>query len=467
MRHPLLLRQPKILPPLDEDFRPAVLGNLAFREAVRDSGNAVPVRIGLERSDGSLSIHNTAVLPPGHRFAAANPDYVERLVKMLLWQLGGYKILFGGPGDIGEQIRMRYSEDGPLAFDARLMGDVYERTFSVEVLDTEAVPEARELQQQPRGRHLEGCRIGFDAGASDHKVAAVVDGEVVFSEETPWLPAHESDPQYHIDAISGALRTAAEHMPRVDAIGVSAAGVYVRNRVMVASLFRSVPRDVFRKRVSDLYLNLQKEWGGIPFDVANDGEVAALAGSMSLDDTRVLGIALGSSEAGGYVTEDGNITSWLNELAFPSVDFNPQAPVDEWSGDRGCGGEYFSQKAAIRLASKAGIALDASQTPAEQLKALQGLLAQGDERARKVFDTIGCTMGYGIAHYADHYSLKHVMLMGRVVSGEGGDIIVEKTRDVLREEFPRLADSVSTSLPSESSRRTGQAVAAASLPWVE
>jgi len=467
MMHPILLKKPRITPVLDEDFRPAVLGNRAFSKAVRSSGRGVPLSIALERNDGALEVHETRVFPIGSNLAAANLPYVDRLVKMLLWQYGGYRIVLGGPREVCEHIQKQYSPNGILAFDAGLMGDVYEKPFTVEITGIDRMPSPRHIEGKPRGRHLNGCRIGFDAGASDRKVAAVVEGEVVFSEEIPWNPSRESDPEYQIGGIKKALHRAAGHMERVDAIGVSAAGVYINNRVMVASLFRSVPRELFREKVCDLFLNIQREWKGIPLEVANDGEVAALAGSMNLGENRVLGIALGSSEAAGYVTGKGNITSWLNELAFPSVDFNPTAPLDEWSGDRGCGGEYFSQKAAIRLARKGGIELEPDQTPAEQLKFIQGLLERGDRAARSVFETIGVYMGYGIAHYADFYDLEHIMLMGRVVSGEGGAIILEGARGVLQEEFPDLSEGISIQLPSEASRRVGQAVAAASLPWVD
>jgi predicted NBD/HSP70 family sugar kinase len=333
-------------------------------------------------------------------------------------------------------------------------------------VDVDEVPVAGEPEACLRGGQLDGCRIGFDAGASDHKVAAVVDGEVVFSEEVPWLPSGQADPQYHIDAIRGAFRSAAARMPRVDAIGVSAAGVYVNCEVKVASLFRAVPRDLFQKKVRQLFLDLQREWGGVPMDVVNDGDVAALAGSMSLKATRVLGVALGSSEAGGYVPAEGGLTTWLNELAFPPVDFQPESAVDEWSRDRGCGGEYFSQKAVIRLAPRAGIALDRGQTPAKQLASIQALLAGGHEGARRIFETVGDYLGYGIAHYADFYDLEHIMLMGRVVSGEGGNVVLERAKKVLAGEFPAVAAAVRVQLPDEKSRRVGQAVAAASLPWI-
>lgn len=185
---------------------------------------------------------------------------------------------------------------------------------------------------------------------------------------------------------------------------------------------------------------------------------------MSLKANSVLGIAMGSSEAGGYINKDGNITEWLNELAFIPIDFNTEAPIDEWSGDRGCGVQYFSQQAVIRLAKKSGIVFDKKQTPAEKLKLVQMLMSKGDKRAKKIFETIGCYLGYSIAHYADFYDIKHILILGRVTSGEGGHIILKKAEQVLKEEFPKLYQRISLHLPDESIRRVGQSIAAASLP---
>jgi len=209
---------------------------------------------------------------------------------------------------------------------------------------------------------------------------------------------------------------------------------------------------------------MKRAWGDIPFEVVNDGEVTALAGSMSLQDNAVLGIALGSSEAGGYVTETGELTTWLNELAFCPVDYDPEAPIDEWSGDPGCGAQYFSQQAVFRLAPEAGIKLDPRLGPAQQLKAVQEMADSGEERAKQIFETIGCYAGYGIAHYADFYVLRNVLILGRVTSGEGGNIILNQAQEVLRKEFPELAQKIRVRLPDEATRRVGQAVAAASLP---
>ena len=423
----------------------------------------MPLVIGLERGDHSLSVYRTVCLDEGSESAALNLVFAERMVKMLLWQRGGWRIIAGGPSSVGEHIRRVYSPGGARKFDSDFMANVYEHPFTVDITDADKVPAPNEGSVR-LGGHLEGCRIGFDLGASDRKVAAVKDGEAVYTEEVVWDPRNAADPRYHFEQINTALKTAAQHLPRVDAVGGSAAGVYINNRPRVGSLYRGVPKPLFDTQIRNLFVDLQKAWGGIPFAVVNDGEVTALAGALSLDDVAVLGMALGSSEAGGYVTPTGELTTWLNELAFCPVDFDPQAPVDEWSGDQGVGANYFPQQAVFRLATVAGITLDAKLGLAEKLKSVQELLNRGDERARLIFETIGCYVGYGVAHYADFYELRHVLILGRVTSGEGGNIIMARAQEVLQKEFPQLAAKVALHLPDESTRRVGQAVAAASLP---
>jgi len=349
-------------------------------------------------------------------------------------------------------------------FDANLMGDrVYERQFEIALVKAAEIPPER-AKTMPLGRHWEGCRIGFDLGASDRKVAAVLEGKCVFSDEYVWNPVPQADPQWHFNQIMDSLRQAASHLPRVDAIGGSAAGVYVNNRVKVASLFRGVAPELFNRRVKDLFLEMKKAWKEIPFEVVNDGEVTALAGSMAINQNAVLGIAMGSSQAAGYVTPEGNITSWLNELAFAPIDYNPGAPVDEWSGDSGCGAQYFSQQAVGRLLEVAGIETDPALALPDKLKQVQSLMERGDYRARKIYQTIGTYLGYGLAHYADFYDFTNVLILGRVMTGAGGDIILEGAKEVLRVEFPELAQRIAFHTPDEKEKRHGQAMAAASLP---
>jgi predicted NBD/HSP70 family sugar kinase len=451
-----------VRPVLDPLFRPAVLASRAFDALVEATPGAAPVRIALEQADGSVFHAETRVLPESHPQASGNLRYLERLVKFLLWSRGGWRIYLDAPDALAAGLAAHYRESTTGRFDAHLVG---ERMFdhALEVVLTSDVPPARS-QTRPLGRHLEGCRIGFDLGGSDRKVAAVIDGRVVFSDETEWDPYYKPDPQYHFDGIMDSLNKAAAHLPRVDAIGGSAAGVYVNNRVKAGSLFRGVPQDVFNARVTDLFLDIRRAWNDVPFEVVNDGEVTALAGSMSLQQNAILGIALGTSTAAGYVTAEGNITSWLNELAFVPIDYHPAAPTDEWSGDYGVGAQYFSQQCVARLMPAAGIESPPDMPLPERLKQVQALMLAGDPRARQIYQTIGTYLGYGVAHFAAFYDLQHVLVLGRVTSGPGGQDIVDGARTVLEVEFPELAGQISFHVPDEHEKRHGQAIAAASLP---
>jgi len=461
----LLETRMKCNPPLDDKFQPAILWQRAFIESVRNSNYDAPLSIGIEKRNGCRVVYKTRVFSDDSVFSSFNYQYIERLIKTLLWIYGGHKVIIGGSNTIGNCIKRIYSRRGERAFDARFMSGIYGKPFKVVNMNIDEIPSAGE-ESISLGGHLEGCRIGFDLGASDRKVSAVIDGKAIFSEEVVWDPGTKTDPSYHYHEIMSMLHHAAAHMPRVDAIGGSSAGIYINNRVMSASIFRGIPEELFDKKVKNIFLDIQKKWG-VPLKVINDGEITALASSMSLKKNGVLGIAMGSSEAGGYINKKGNINNWLNELAFVPVDMDSEAPPDEWSGDRGCGVQYFSQVAVIRLAEKAGITLDDKKTPAEKLKSVKSMVEKGDESARKIFETIGYYLGYSIAYYANFYDIENVLILGRVTSGQGGQIILQKAEEVLRKEFPELCSKITLSLPDESSRRVGQSITAASLPLIE
>ena len=445
----------KNVPSLDPEFTPMLKYNQAFLENAKK-----PVSIAVERTDGQMSTHHTFIHGTPE-MKEADCYYIDRLVKTELWMKGGYKV-YVNDSEIYEYLKSVYCAEGDRAFDWDFMSDVFEQPF--EVVLTNEIPETLD-KPVSMGGHLEGCRIGFDAGGSDRKVSAVVDGETVYSEEVVWFPKITADPDYHYEGIVSALKTAASHMPRVDAVGVSSAGVYINNRTMRASLFLQVPKDLFDSKVKDIYIRaIRDTFGDVPYAVANDGDVSALAGTMSLEDNNVLGIAMGTSEAVGYVDSEGRITGWLNELAFVPVDAAPDAMRDEWSGDIGCGVKYYSQESVIKLAPRAGIELDESLSPAEKLKVVQGLMAEDDERAAKVYESIGCYLGHTLAYYYDLYSFKHVLLLGRVMSGKGGDLLLETCKKVLADEYPEVNKAINLALPDEKFRRVGQSMAAASLP---
>ncbi|MGA7604707.1 MAG: ROK family protein [Anaerolineales bacterium] len=455
--------KPRIIPPLDKNFQPAALVNRAFRQQVEKIG--IPLILGLERNDGQISRYETLIFPESHPKSASNLWYIERLAKFLLWQRGGHKLYVGGSRSIGESLQKIYSAHGKQAFDYDFMGrQVYEKPFTIVVCDASQVPQARETGQR-LGRHLDGNRIGFDLGASDRKVSAVVDGKMIYSEEVIWEPRKHSDPEYHYNEIVKAIHTASSKMSRVDAIGGSSAGIYIDNCPMVASLFRAIPAERYGE-IRNLFLRIRDEMH-VPLEVINDGDVTALAGSMSIEDNGVLGIALGSSEAVGYVDMNGQIMGWLNELAFAPVDYNAHASVEEWSGDIGCGASYFSQQCVFRLAPASGIRIPTDIPEADKLKFVQEKLEAGHEGAIRIWESMGIYLGYALAHYADFYDIKHVLILGRCTSGRGGDILLEQAQAVLKADFPDLVNQFKIHLPDEKIRRVGQSVAAASLPIIE
>ncbi len=443
------------VPVLDHNFIPFGVWMQAYLE-----GAEHPVSVAVERENGLISVRHTRIR--GEEFAEANLRFVERFVKFELWSTGGFRVYLCGCDDIAKQLADLYKPDGERAYDVSFVEDVYERPLEIIACSEEDFPAENEAAKAIGG-HLEGCRIGFDAGGSDRKVSAVIDGEPVYSEEVVWFPKTNEDPTYHFNEIVTAMKTAASKMPHVDAIGVSSAGVYVNNCPMVASLFIKVPRDR-REEVKSIYTRAGAEIGDVPLVVANDGDVTALAGYMSSGSGDILGIAMGTSEAVGYVNDDGNVLGWLNELAFAPVDLSPTAMQDEWSTDYGVGCKYFSQDAVIKLAPAAGIELDETLSPAEKLKVVQALAEDGHEGALDIFRTIGEYLAHTLVLYSAFYEIKMVLVLGRVASGVGGDLIISECNRVLAEEYPALDAQITVTTPDEKMRRVGQSVAAASLP---
>lgn len=455
-----------ILPKLDKNFKPAIIELRKFNKDVLESNNYNELIIAVERNNGYVYRKTLKVFKDGID-DERNIFIVERIIKSILWVVGGYKIYIAGSKYIYEQIKSFYQPNGLRDFDYHFMGKVYENTVEVVYCDYDTIPSEKK-SSIPTGGFLDGRRIGFDAGGSDRKVSAVVNGESIYSEETIWFPKLNSDPNYHYEGIYNSMKTAIEKMGGdVDAIGVSSAGVYIDNKAMVASLFIKVNPEDFEKKVKTIYLDvvkqLEKELNHpIPVVVANDGDVTALAGAMDLKDNCVLGIAMGTSEAVGYVDENGNLTGWLSELAFVPVDFNKEAMVDEWSLDYGVGCKYFSQDAVIKLAPVANITLDENLSLAEKLKYVQKLNKENHPGANEIFESIGVYLAYALAYYAEFYNIKHVLVLGRVTSGKGGDTILNVCRETLKVEFPEYAH-FNIDMPSEYNRRVGQSIAAASL----
>lgn len=452
-----------IIPILDLNFQSAALADRAYLDDVKASGEAIPLLLATQRPNGSVSRFDTLVCVSDRLWTKRSERYLERLVKFLLWYQGAARLFIGGAPQLAQHINEVYSPSGARAFDHQFMGRVYAKPFEVISCGLDEVP-AQNLADQALGNHLDGCRVGFDLGASDVKVSAVLEGEAIFSAELEWQPYTQADPAYHKAFIKEAIQLAASKLPRLDAIGGSAAGVYIDNQPRVASLFRGVPEAEYH-RVNNLFNELAAEFH-VPLVVINDGEVTALAGAMSLEDNGVLGLALGSSLAAGYVTLDGKVTDHLDELAFAPIDYNPAAPHDEWSQDIGVGASYLSQQAVFRLAKQIGLDIPPELTPAGKLKFVQEGLEGGQLPAQQIWETMGVYLGHAVAHYNAFYAVRHVLILGRVTSGSGGTILQEQAQKVLRDYFPSLLEDINIQLPDEKSRRVGQSIAAASLPEI-
>ena len=450
MKHP---------PKLDASFIPFGVWREAYLKDAKQ-----PISIAVERDRGRVSVHHTFIHgTPEMR--DADYRYVERYVKFLLWSIGGFKVSICGCPELTKRLQDAYTPTGERQFDCTFVQQMYEKDLQILDLPLDACPAANE-QAEPMGGNMDGCRIGFDAGGSDRKVSAVIDGECVYSEEVVWFPKLNEDPDYHYGHILEAFKTAASKMPRVDAIGVSSAGDYIDNEPRVASLFIKVPRENWDK-VKTIYTRAAAAIGNVPLVVANDGDVSALAGAIGLDAGKLMGLAMGTSEAVGYVDADKNVLGWINELAFAPVDLQTGAMQDEWSTDFGVGCKYFSQDAVIKLCPAAGIELPEELSLAEKLKFVQKLMEADDPRAQAIFETIGAYFAYTMVLYSQFYDLDYMMLMGRVMSGKGGDTILKVCNDILAEEYPALAAKCKVTLPDEKMRRVGQAVAAASLPKIQ
>ena len=373
----MLSVKPAFKPLLDPDFIPASLWNKAYLQLVDSVDGSQPIRIAVERPDGTAWTYDTKILPETHDGADLTWRYCERLVKFLLWAWGGSRLRIAGAPYIVAKLKETYSANGTRNFDYNFIGQsCFNEPFQINNAEFDELKSSF-TEGGKSANPLKGNRIGFDLGGSDRKCAAIIDGKVIFSEEIKWSPYFESDPEYHCSGIADSIRRAAAHLPHVDAIGGSAAGIYINNEPCIGSLYRGISREDFDRKIRSVFKDLQKEWNNVPFEVANDGDVTAIAGAMAINDCAVLGISMGTSLASGYIDEQNNIKGWLNELAFVPVDYRTDAPADEWSGDIGCGVQYFSQQAVGRLIPASGLEIEKTLGLPEKLEAVQEKMKQG------------------------------------------------------------------------------------------
>ena len=437
-------------------------------DGIESKAEADIVAIAWEREDGKVFRYD---LPIPKRLDASAVKFVshvvERIAKFTLWAAGGWKLYLSGPDAVVKPVAKAYTKKGLRAFDYDFFSSIYGRPVEAVVVPLAKMPEFNEKLQQVK-TVADGCRIGFDLGASDFKISALKNGKVVFSKEFPWDPRNNADPEYHYSMLTAGLKEAAAALPRVDAIGGSTAGVLVDKKLGLASLLRAVKEKNPKKfeQGQNMFYRIEKEWG-VPFAVYNDGDVTALAGMISMNRNGILGVAMGSSEAVGYVDPKRRMTGRICELAFAPVDFNPCAPKDEWSGDYGVGAMAFSQQAANWLAEKYGFKFPKSMKLPERLKVVQAAMEKGDDKAVKVYLEIGRFLAHAIPWYNEFYDYENMMILGRVTSGLGGEIILESAKRMLKAVYPEWAEKIDIFMPDEKARRLGQSVAAAQIPVIK
>merc|ERR1719238_2049024 len=358
-----------------------------------------------------------------------------------------------------------------------------DKPFEVAIVASAELPEAKDTPQVC-GKDASGCRLAFDLGKSDIKVVAVKDNEVLYSKETEWNVTNP-DPQYHFDAIVSAMKLGKDALPQIDAIGGSATGtVGAHNEATWCDIFPCVPPDVYKEKVVDIFQRIAKELAGdVPLKVINDGEVTALAAVQRIKAGNVLGISMGSSEGGGYANNDGNLMGWINEMCYIRLDLNPEAPTDPWTkgAHTGISHMYLGQRGATKLAAKAGVAVPSNlvyphpdmctirhENHAQCLKLIQSAMADPAQqpRVKQLYITIGVYLGYGLAQYCEFYKIDHVMILGRVSKGAGGDIMLNTAKKVLETEFPEYA-GMQFHTADDHFKAVGQCIAAAALPEIK
>ncbi len=437
-------------------------------DGIENKANAQIVAVAWEREDGKVYRYDLPVPkrldPQAEKFVT---HVVERIAKFIVWSAGGWKLYLAGPEKIVGPVAKAYTKKGARAFDYDFFSSIYGRPVETAIVPLKKMPEMNEKPALVK-TVADGCRIGFDLGASDFKISALKNGKVVFSKEFPWDPRNQPDPEYHYSKLTAGLKEAAAALPRVDAIGGSTAGTLVGQKMGIASLFRAIKEKNPSKfeEAQNLFFRIEKDWG-VPFAIYNDGDVTALAGMITMNKKGILGVAMGSSEAVGYVDMKGRMTGRISELAFAPVDFNPCAPRCEWSGDYGVGAMAFSQQAVNWLAESFGFEFPKAMALPERLKVVQAAMEKGDARALKVYIQIGRFLAHAIPWYNEFYDYENMMILGRVTSGLGGEVILETAKAMLKDVYPEWAEKIDIFMPDEKARRLGQSVAAAQIPVIK
>jgi len=481
----LLLVKPAITAPLDPDFAPLILAKRNYLKAVEASGSDAALEWALPRADGA-GRYRLPVFAEGSPDLDASVYLAGVLIQEMIWSRSASKLLLSGPAAVCQAVAKEYAVGGQYEFEVKSMPNVCgtpDAPFEVAIVDAGALPAAADTPQEC-GKDASGCRLAFDLGKSDIKTVAVKDGEVLYSKETEW-DVTNVDPDYHFKAIVDALNLAKAALPdgKVDCVGGSATGtVSGKNEATWCDIFPNVPPPVYKEKVVDIFNRICKDVAGdVPLKVINDGEVTALAAVQKLGGKgNIMGISMGSSEGGGYANADGNLMGWINEMCYIRLDMNPEAPTDPWTkgAHTGISHMYLGQRGVTKLAAKGGVQVPENlvyphadmctithENHAKCLKLVQTAMADPaqEPKVREIYVTVGVYLGYALAQYSEFYKIDHVMILGRVSKGSGGDLMLDTAKEVLAKEFPEYA-GIQFHTADDHFKAVGQCIAAAALP---
>jgi predicted NBD/HSP70 family sugar kinase len=479
----LLLVEPKIKAPLDAGFAPVPLAKRKYNEAAKDCTDTVS--FALPRPDGCAT-GELKVFPDSDLRYPASVMLAGIKIQEKIWQCGATSLQIAGPAGICEALKKAYSPGGTFAFEADVMPKAFgtpDKPFEVTIVDKAALPEKKD-SPQTCGKDASGCRLAFDLGKSDIKTVAIKDGEVLDSMETEW-DVTNVDPDYHfkaiVDAMKGTIERAKEKgFGDIQAVGGSATGtVSADNEATWCDIFPNVPPDVYKEKVVDIFKRMAKEVAGdVPLKVINDGEVTALAAVQKIKKGNVLGISMGSSEGGGYANADGNLMGWISELCYMKLDMNLTAPTDPWTkgNHKGTSHMYLGQRGATKNAYKITDVPENYKYPhpdmctikhedhAQCLKLVQKAMKDSPDKASELYKTCGVYLAAGLANYVDMgYVIDHVMILGRVSKGEGGDLMLKTASECLAADYPEVP-KIEFHTADDHFKAVGQCIAAAALP---
>jgi len=478
----LLLARPKVAAPLDPNFAPLVLGKRQYLAAAKDASCAEKLEWALLRDDGCAR-YSLPVFPEGSEHAEASSALACFLLQEMLWQRSASELRLVGPAWICNAVKAAFSDSGAHKWEVKIMPSVCgtpDKAFQVNIVSSSELPEEKNMPQET-GKSAKGCRLAFDLGKSDLKTVAVKDDEVLYSKETEW-DVTNPDPEYHIGMIVTAMKLAKEKLPHVDAIGGSATGpISANNEARFCDCFPNVPPDVYKAKVVNVFARIAKEVAGdVPLKVVNDGEVTAIAAYQKIKQGNVFGLSMGSSAGAGYADADGNLNGWINEMCHTKLDLNPEAHADPWSEftHTGLAHMYLGQRACTKFVSKLGIDVPEHmvyphpnmctvrhEDHANCLKLIQKAMADPAQEAKvtPLYETVGVYLGYALAQWAESYKIDHVMILGRVSKGKGGDIMLATAQKVLQTDFPELP-KIKFHTADDHFKAVGQCIAAAALP---